>query len=48
MNLTEQEKEELLKCKDYTINNFSLKGKEFYCKIVNSIKIGRASCRERV
>ena len=35
MNLSEQEKEELLKCKDCNINNFSLKGKEFYCKVVN-------------
>jgi len=35
MNLSEQQKEELLKCKDCNINNFSLKGKEFYCKIVN-------------
>jgi len=35
MNLPEQEKEELLKCKDCNINNFTLKGKEFYCKVVN-------------
>lgn len=35
MNLTEQEKEELLQCKDCNINDFSLKGKEFYCKVVN-------------
>jgi endonuclease YncB( thermonuclease family) len=35
MNLTEQEKDEILKCKDCNINNFSLKGKEFYCKVVN-------------
>lgn len=35
MNLTEQEKEELLQCKNCNINDFSLKGKEFYCKVVN-------------
>lgn len=35
MNLSEQEKEQLLKCKDCNINNFSLKDKEFYCKVVN-------------
>lgn len=35
MSLSEGQKEELLKCKDCNINNFSLKDKEFYCKVVN-------------
>lgn len=35
MNLSEEQKNELLKCKDCNINNFTLKGKEFYCKVVN-------------
>jgi endonuclease YncB( thermonuclease family) len=35
MKLTEEQEEQLLNCKDCNINTFSLKGKEFNCKIVN-------------
>lgn len=35
MELTEEKKEELLKCVDKNINCFSLSGKIFYCKVVN-------------
>lgn len=35
MKLTEEQEKQLLNCKDCNINTFSLKGKEFNCKIVN-------------
>ena len=35
MTLSEERKKQLIECHDCNINEFSLKGKEFYCKIVN-------------
>lgn len=35
MTLSEEQKKQLIECNDCNINEFSLKGKEFYCKIVN-------------